>query len=153
LGTFFWIGQNPGIVKIKKTDHVFPISENNNKQQDEFTQFIYDIKMYNQSYFSNVIKCATPNNRQPQKDEVTNCLLFLLNEIEFVKPSIIICLGTFSKYVIDTLRISDNKKKFHYIHRKIFYLYHPTYVFSYNRNLIHEYKQQILTIKNYEDIR
>lgn len=44
-------------------------------------------------YISNVVKCRPPNNRKPTSDEMTACEPFLFNEIEIVKPKLIVTLG------------------------------------------------------------
>ncbi len=44
-------------------------------------------------YICNILKCRPPNNRQPQPDEVEQCLPYLRKQIELVKPRVILCVG------------------------------------------------------------
>ncbi len=44
-------------------------------------------------YITNVVKCRPPNNRKPTSDEMKACEPFLFNEIEVVKPKLIVTLG------------------------------------------------------------
>lgn len=44
-------------------------------------------------YITNVVKCRPPNNRKPTNDEMSACEPFLFNEIELVKPKLIVTLG------------------------------------------------------------
>jgi len=44
-------------------------------------------------YILNVIKCRPPGNRDPLPDEVTNCLPFLLEQIDIIRPKVIVALG------------------------------------------------------------
>ncbi|MFY9221560.1 MAG: uracil-DNA glycosylase [Blastocatellia bacterium] len=44
-------------------------------------------------YITNVVKCRPPNNRKPTSDEMSACEPFLFNEIELVKPKLIVTLG------------------------------------------------------------
>lgn len=44
-------------------------------------------------YITNVVKCRPPNNRKPTPDEMQACEPFLFNEIELIKPKIIVTLG------------------------------------------------------------
>ena len=44
-------------------------------------------------YIANVVKCRPPENRTPQPDEVTNCLPYLLSQIELIQPKVIVGLG------------------------------------------------------------
>ena len=47
-------------------------------------------------YIANIVKCRPPNNRVPTPAEADKCLPFLLKQIEFIKPKIIISLGSTS---------------------------------------------------------
>ncbi len=47
-------------------------------------------------YIANIVKCRPPNNRVPIPQEADKCLPFLLKQIEFIKPKIIISLGATS---------------------------------------------------------
>ena len=47
----------------------------------------------NNVYFTNVLKCRTPGNREPQVLEVEACLDYLRNEVILIKPKIIVLLG------------------------------------------------------------
>lgn len=44
-------------------------------------------------YMTNMIKCFLPHSRKPRKDEIETCSIYLVKEIEFVNPRIIITLG------------------------------------------------------------
>ena len=44
-------------------------------------------------YIANIIKCRPPNNRDPQKDEVAQCLPYLLQQIEIIRPRLLVALG------------------------------------------------------------
>jgi uracil-DNA glycosylase family 4 len=43
--------------------------------------------------FTNVVRCHTPNNIGPTKDQVSACLPYLLAEIQACEPKAIVCLG------------------------------------------------------------
>jgi uracil-DNA glycosylase family 4 len=47
-------------------------------------------------YIANVIKCRPPNNRNPEPDEVETCEGFLFQQIDTIKPKVIVALGTFA---------------------------------------------------------
>ena len=51
-------------------------------------------------YIANVIKCRPPGNRNPEPDEVATCEPFLLEQIDLVKPRIIVALGTFAAHAL-----------------------------------------------------
>jgi DNA polymerase len=47
-------------------------------------------------YIANVIKCRPPQNRNPEQDEVERCEPFLFQQIDVIKPKVIVALGTFA---------------------------------------------------------
>ncbi len=47
-------------------------------------------------YIANVIKCRPPGNRNPEPDEVATCRPFLDEQLELVRPRVIVALGTFA---------------------------------------------------------
>lgn len=52
------------------------------------------IKMHrSQVYIANIIKCRPPQNRTPRSDEVAACLPYLYQQIELIRPKLIVCLG------------------------------------------------------------
>lgn len=44
-------------------------------------------------YITNIVKCRPPNNRNPQPNEVYQCINFLYEEIKLIQPKLIILLG------------------------------------------------------------
>jgi DNA polymerase len=53
-------------------------------------------------YITNIVKHTSPENRKPSPDEVTHCLPYLIQQINLIKPKIIVLLGASAK---DTPRI------------------------------------------------
>ncbi len=47
-------------------------------------------------YIANIVKCRPPMNRDPNEEEQNACYGYLKKQIEFVNPSIIVCLGRIS---------------------------------------------------------
>ncbi len=47
-------------------------------------------------FITNVIKCRPPENRAPKPDEIENCRPYLLRQIEFLQPDLIVLLGRFA---------------------------------------------------------
>lgn len=60
-------------------------------------------------YITNIVKYRPPNNRDPYPDEKAAFLPFLKEQIEVIKPKLIVTLGRHSMEVLlpDTLRISQ----------------------------------------------
>lgn len=47
-------------------------------------------------FITNVVKCRPPGNREPLEDEIAACLPYLVEQINAVKPKLIIALGAHS---------------------------------------------------------
>lgn len=45
-------------------------------------------------YIANIVKCRPPNNRNPEPDEVAECIPFLIRQAELIGPKCIVCLGS-----------------------------------------------------------
>jgi uracil-DNA glycosylase len=45
-------------------------------------------------YISNVVKCRPPGNRTPERDEVATCEQFLFRQLAFIRPKVIVALGS-----------------------------------------------------------
>ena len=46
-----------------------------------------------QVYITNIVKCRPPGNRDPREDEVASCASYLDQQIELIKPEIVVALG------------------------------------------------------------
>lgn len=44
-------------------------------------------------YIANVVKCRPPHNRDPLETEQEACLGYLFQQIQLIRPKIIVCLG------------------------------------------------------------
>ncbi|MGC8573580.1 MAG: uracil-DNA glycosylase [Caldisphaera sp.] len=58
-------------------------------------------------YITNVVKCRPPNNRTPLKEEIEACIPYLKEEIDIIKPEIIVALGRTSG---EALSLISNQK-------------------------------------------
>lgn len=47
-------------------------------------------------YIANVIKCRPPGNRNPEPDEIEQCEPFLFQQIDAIRPKVIVALGSFA---------------------------------------------------------
>lgn len=45
-------------------------------------------------YIANIVKCRPPGNRTPESDEVETCEPFLFRQLAFIKPKVIVALGS-----------------------------------------------------------
>ena len=49
-----------------------------------------------QVYIGNVVKCRPPNNRDPLPDEIAACRPYLEQQVELIRPVVILTLGNFA---------------------------------------------------------
>jgi uracil-DNA glycosylase len=82
-------------------------------------------------YIANVIKCRPPQNRNPEPDEVETCEPFLFQQIDIIKPKVIVALGKFGAQTL--LRTLDpisrlRGRVFEYRGAKLVPTFHPAYL-------------------------
>jgi len=82
-------------------------------------------------YIANVIKCRPPQNRNPEPDEVDSCEPFLFQQIDAIKPRVIVALGKFGAQTL--LRSQDpisrlRGRVFDYRGAKLVPTFHPAYL-------------------------
>jgi uracil-DNA glycosylase family 4 len=82
-------------------------------------------------YIANVIKCRPPQNRNPEPDEVATCEPFLFQQIDAIRPKVIVALGKFgAQTLLRTLEpISKLRGRvFDYRGSKLIPTFHPAYL-------------------------
>lgn len=82
-------------------------------------------------YIANVVKCRPPENRTPEKDEVSTCIPFLLRQLAAIQPKVIVCLGSVATQAL----LNTNKaisgfrgQWFDFRGAKLMATYHPAYL-------------------------
>ncbi|MBI5436634.1 MAG: uracil-DNA glycosylase [Nitrosomonadales bacterium] len=51
------------------------------------------LKRGNNVYIANIVKCRPPGNRNPEADEIAQCLPYLQRQIALIQPKLIVALG------------------------------------------------------------
>jgi uracil-DNA glycosylase len=96
------------------------------------TRIIESIGLTRQDvYICNVIKCRPPNNRFPEKDEITACYPFIVRQLEVISPKVICCLGAAAAQTILKTKSSVGwiRGRFQdYRGAKLIVTYHPAYL-------------------------
>jgi uracil-DNA glycosylase family 4 len=82
-------------------------------------------------YIANVVKCRPPENRTPEKDEISTCMPFLLRQLSNINPKVIVCLGSVAAQAL----LNTNKSISHFRGQwldfrgaKLMATYHPAYL-------------------------
>ena len=59
-------------------------------------------------YIANTVKCRPPKNRDPKPEEIEACSYWLKNQINILKPEIIVCLGRISamRYIKSDFKVT-----------------------------------------------
>jgi uracil-DNA glycosylase family 4 len=82
-------------------------------------------------YIANVVKCRPPENRLPEKDEITTCSPFLMRQIDAIKPKVICTLGSCSAQTLLQTAQGISKLRgewFDFRGVKLMPTYHPAYL-------------------------
>jgi DNA polymerase len=82
-------------------------------------------------YIGNVVKCRPPGNRTPQADEVTACTPYLVQQLEVIRPKVIVTLGLpATQYMLQRDQpMRDLRGVWHQWRGiKLMPTYHPSYV-------------------------
>ena len=82
-------------------------------------------------YIANVLKCRPPGNRNPTPGEVAQCSPHLLQQIELIKPKLIVAMGRFAaQTLLETgASIASLRGRVHrYAGVPLIVTYHPAYL-------------------------
>lgn len=84
-------------------------------------------------FIANILKCRPPNNRDPRPEEVVKCADFLLRQIQYIKPKIILSVGRISAQNLlqkdEAIgRLRGQIYQHPLLHIPIIVTYHPAYL-------------------------
>lgn len=109
-------------------------------------------------FIGNILKCRPPENRDPRPEEIVKCLPYLQEQLEVLKPEIIVALGAHAaRTLLDTNKpIGQLRGKFHDYYPgalakpiKLMATYHTAYLLrnysEASRRAVWEDMQQVLT--------
>ncbi len=84
-----------------------------------------------QVYIANIVKCRPPQNRMPEPEEANTCSPFLFQQIDVVRPEVIVALGsTAATYLLGVKSsLSGLRGRTHKCRgAKLIVTYHPAYL-------------------------
>lgn len=82
-------------------------------------------------YIANIVKCRPPNNRNPEEDEIRTCRRFVENQIDIIKPRVIVCLGKVSANALLALNMPIGRLRGNFYSMNgipIMPTFHPAYL-------------------------
>lgn len=109
-------------------------------------------------YIANIVKCRPPNNRNPEPDEVSTCIHFLIKQVETIRPKVIVCLGSVAtQNLLQTdAKISGMRGKFtEWQSIPVMPTYHPAFLLR-NSNMkkpVWEDMQKVMELLKNPDTR
>ena len=106
-------------------------------------------------YIANILKCRPPENRDPRPDEIETCKPYLLQQIELIRPKIILALGRISAQVLLETKSALGKLRgrFHDFQGiKFLVTYHPAALLRYQQYKRPTWEDLQLLRKEYDEI-
>ena len=82
-------------------------------------------------YICNVVKCRPPENRLPERDEISTCSPFLVRQLAAIQPKVICCLGACSAQTLLETNQGISRFRgewFDYRGARLIATYHPAYL-------------------------
>ena len=82
-------------------------------------------------YIANVVKCRPPGNRTPLASEVATCTPYLYQQLDWIRPKVIVTLGLpATRYILDSkLAMGKLRGQWHdWRGLKVMPTYHPAYL-------------------------
>ena len=118
------IGEGPG---EKEDSEGEPFVGRAGKLLDKILQSIGYVRDKN-VFITNIVKCRPPENRNPLPSEIEKCNPYLVNQIDLIKPRLIVALGKVAGQTLlkQNMLIKEMRKKTHqYNSIPLVITYHP----------------------------
>jgi len=97
-----------------------------------FEKMLKSIKLSRKDFFiTHAVKCKTPGGRPPETEEISACKIYLLKQIKFIKPKLILALGFTPPKIFFTTNPTFSSIRGQPIKMKefiILFTYHPNYM-------------------------
>ena len=94
-------------------------------------------------YIANIVKCRPPGNRTPEFIEATTCSQFLVQQIDVVRPEVIVALGaTAATYLLGVKQsLASLRGQWHSVRgAKVAVTYHPAFLLRDPRQKVEAWK-------------
>lgn len=108
-------------------------------------------------FITSVIKCHPPGNRDPEKEEISACMPYLLHQIDLIDPQIIVTMGRFATssvfghFGLDFESLGKARRKAVTVDEMIIFpVYHPAVV-THNPGKMQELEEDFMALKKILD--
>jgi uracil-DNA glycosylase len=110
-----------------------------------------------QVFIANILKCRPPNNRDPKPEEVEACESYLRQQIELIKPKIILAVGRIAAQnllKVDTPigRMRGNQYQYPNSELPVIVTYHPAYLLRSPREKRKVWEDLKIAIRLYKEL-
>jgi len=104
-------------------------------------------------YITNIVKCRPPENRTPHRQEIEMCQDYLREQLEMIKPKVIVTLGKVATDIFVQSKLGMTALRGHfyeYNNIKVMPTFHPSYIIRNEGNnrgikkLVWEDMQQVM---------
>ncbi len=96
------------------------------------TKIIHAMKFKREEvYITNIVKCRPPENRNPHKEEIEMCQDYLREQLEIIKPEVIVTLGRVAAdfFIQSKLGMTALRGSFYEFNNiKVMPTFHPSYL-------------------------
>ena len=134
---FLLVGMNPSHNRFEGHEYAFGGKEGSPGSGQKFNLLLRELGIFDEIFCDNLIHCSSISNTI-NETWAKNCIKFLLDEIDILKPLKIITMG---KPVFEILKSILYE---HNIKIKVESIWHPSYIFSYQRQMVEKYRNMIL---------
>jgi len=143
-----FVGEGPG---ADEDEQGLPFVGRSGKKLTEIIEKGMGLNREKDTYICNIVKCRPPGNRDPEADEVAACKPFLIQQLQAIKPKVIVALGkpASSTLLGRTVPIVKERGTWHeYEGIKLMLTFHPSYLIRFytleNRKAVHEDMKKVL---------
>jgi DNA polymerase len=103
------------------------------------TKIIHAMKFKREEvYITNIVKCRPPENRNPHKQEIEMCQDYLREQLEMIKPEVIVTLGKVAAdfFIQSKLGMTALRGSFYEFNNiKVMPTFHPSYIIRNEGNI------------------
>jgi uracil-DNA glycosylase len=143
-----FVGEGPG---ADEDEQGLPFVGRSGKKLTEIIENGMGLNREKDTYICNIVKCRPPGNRDPEPDEVAACKPFLIQQLQAIKPKVIVALGkpASSTLLGRTVPIVKERGTWHeYEGIKLMLTFHPSYLIRFytleNRKAVHEDMMKVM---------
>lgn len=104
-------------------------------------------------YIANILKCRPPNNRDPSPEEVRLCTNYLLQQIDLIKPKLIVAVGRIAAHFLlntdeSMAKLRGHKYSYGQQNTPLLITYHPAYLLRSPREKSKSYQDLLFIQRN-----